>query len=202
MKLHKTHLSGKKLDNSKQIFIVIKPFYLRHILNNKIESSESSKNRNKKKCKINIKVNIIAWLVEVFCGTMMALDYLVIGNRSIAFTGLTQILIMLSFFILMPCIYLINSSEGLNIIVDKSWGDAFGRLFKQNKENAKTNSQRNQVGQPAPPFESPKPRISVISNTKKEYSNEPNIGENSKVINKKENQLQIPSRRQRVIAWN
>ena len=55
---------------------------------------------------------------------------------------------MLSFFVLIPCTYLINCSEGLNTIVDKGWQVALGRLFKSNKETDDAPSRKNQAKEP------------------------------------------------------
>ena len=125
-------------------------FVFRTILNEKLSSSfaKQTRNRHKQICQVNIKVNVIVWLVEASSGVIMSLDFLIIGSRSNAITGLLRVFTMLSFFVLIPCTYLINCSEGVNIIVDKGWQVALGRLFKPNKETDDALSIKNQAKEP------------------------------------------------------
>jgi hypothetical protein len=77
---------------------------------------------------VNIKVNIVVWLVE-FLGCMtMAIDFLVIGSRSNAITGLLKLLTMLVYFIVLPSTFLVNCSAGINTIVDENWLTAITRI--------------------------------------------------------------------------
>ena len=83
---------------------------------------------------MNIKVNVVVWFVEVSSGIFMALDFLIFGNRNNAVTGLLRVFIMFSFFVMIPCTYLIKWSDGVNTIVDNGWWNAVERLFKPKKK--------------------------------------------------------------------
>ena len=114
------------------MYVAKRNLFFRYLLNEKLKSSFSkiTKNRHKEICKVNIKVNVIVWLVEVSSGIFMSLDFLILGNRNNAITGLLRVFILLSFFVLVPCTYLIKWSEGVNTIVDKGWWSAIERIFK------------------------------------------------------------------------
>ena len=143
---------------------------LRRLLNDikKTGLCSRSKNRRAQICQVNIKVNFLSWIVE-FLGCMtIALNFLVIGNRSNAMTGLIVILTMSVYMVILPCTFLINSSAGINTIVDQSWFDAISRIFKPVQESdPNAPSRRNkEEKKDAKETQSPKlPPIYTISKT-------------------------------------
>ena len=114
----------------------IEILHFRNLQNPKVWSSlsEYSKNRRFQICQVCIKVNFIAWLVE-FCGCLtIAIDLLLVGSTYPFASAILRNLTIMCFFILLPCTYLINSSEGINAIVDSTWRDALLRLFMSSEE--------------------------------------------------------------------
>ena len=111
-------------------------FAFRHLLNDMSKKvlSERFINRRAKICQINIKVNFISWVVE-FLGCMtMALNFLVIGTKNNELAGFVKTITMLVFFVILPCTFLVNSSAGINTIVDDSWFNAMSRLINPVQE--------------------------------------------------------------------
>ena len=105
--------------------------------------SERFINRRTKICQITIKVNFISWIVE-FLGCMtIALNFLVIGSKNNELTGLLKILTMLVFIVILPCTFLVNSSAGINTIVDHSWVNAISRLFDPVREPEEVRIQKD-----------------------------------------------------------
>ena len=120
-------------------------FLFRHLLNDMSKKSLSERfiNRRTKICQINIKVNFISWIVE-FLGCMtIALNFLVIGSKNNELTGLLKILTMLVFIVILPCTFLVNSSAGINTIVDHSWVNAISRLFNPVQESEEVRIQND-----------------------------------------------------------
>ena len=108
--------------------------------------SERFINRRKKICQINIKVNFISWIVE-FLGCMtIALNFLVIGSKNNELTGLLKIFTMIVFMVILPCTFLVNSSAGINTIVDHSWVNAISRLFNPVQESEEVRIQKDVRG--------------------------------------------------------
>ena len=106
--------------------------HFRELLDEKLKFvlSEYHRNRRTQISQVNIKTNFIAWLVE-FLGCMtIGLDFLVFGNRSDVISDLLETLTLLCFFVLLPSAFLINSSAGINTIVDYSWAGVFTKIYK------------------------------------------------------------------------
>ena len=97
--------------------------------------SERFINRRAKICQTNIKVNFLSWLVEFLGCLFIALDILVVGNRNNSLSGLMKILTMLVYLLILPLTFLVNSSSGINTIVDQSWRNAISRLLKPIQES-------------------------------------------------------------------
>ena len=97
--------------------------------------SERFTNRRAKICQTNIKVNFLSWLVEFLGCFFIALDILVVGNRNNSLSGLMKVLTMLVYLLILPLTFLVNSSSGINTIVDQSWLNAISRLLKPIKES-------------------------------------------------------------------
>ena len=95
--------------------------------------SEQYRSRRARLCQVNIRVNLIVWLVEFFGCMTMAIDFLLIGSRRPLATALLGTLTLLCYFILLPFTFLINCSTGINKIVDENWVDALVVHFKSDK---------------------------------------------------------------------
>ena len=110
----------------------IKFLHFRNSENPKVWTSlsEYHKNRRSQICQVRIKVNIIAWLVEFSGCLTVAIHLLLVGSRTSAVSGILDNVTLMCFFILLPCTFVIYSSEGINTIVDNNWGDALKRLFE------------------------------------------------------------------------
>ena len=65
----------------------------------------------------------------------MALNFLVIGTKNNELAGFVKTITMLVFFVILPCTFLVNSSAGINTIVDHSWVNAISRLFNPVQES-------------------------------------------------------------------
>ena len=138
-------------------------------------------NRRKRICQVNIKVNLIVWLVE-FSGCMtLAIDFLLVGSRNNIVTGILGNLSIICFFILLPCTFLINCSSGVNKITDNSWFIAVTKNFNpSSNENEEVpvsrpeNNSSNTLNKPLPSVKS-----------------EPNAGsEDNRSENKVSNQIE------------
>ena len=101
------------------------------------------KTRRAQICQVNIKVNVIVWLVEFFGYATMAIDFLVVGSRSNAITGLLKILTMFVYFVVLPCTFLVNCSAGINTIVDENWFVAIARIFNPAQQKDKKTSPKS-----------------------------------------------------------
>ena len=119
----------------------------RSLLNNMSNTglAERCRNRRAQICQVNIKVNFVVWLVEFFGCMTMAIDFLVIGSRSNAITGLLKILTMLVYFIVLPCTFLVNCSAGINTIVDENWFTAITRIVNPIQEKDQKKSPRRRA---------------------------------------------------------
>lgn len=157
-------------------------------------------------CQANIKVTIIVWLVE-FLGCMtLALEFFVIGSRSNAITGLLRTLTMLIYFVVMPCTFLINCSEGKNTIVDNNWREALAGIFKSTKEG---DQRRSQISSSDDKIEAPK-RSSHKNSSAKFITSNAKVANDDGVVNDSNKQnkgaqnktvASPPMKRQRKEAW-
>ena len=128
----------------KFVYMVTLAFNIfRHLLDDKLKDvlSEQFRNRRARLCQVNIKVNLIVWLVEFFGCMTLAIDFLLVGSRSSLATATLGTLTVLLYFILLPFTFLINCSRGINTIVDKNWTDAIKTHFKANKDIDEARSQ-------------------------------------------------------------
>ena len=108
------------------------------MLNDKTRELLSDRARNRRAviCQVNIKVTFIVWLVEFFGCMTMAIDFLVIGSRSNALTGLLRTLTILAYFVLLPFTFLVNCHETKEAILDSSWRTALEGIFKSSKKDS------------------------------------------------------------------
>ena len=117
-------------------FICVLIFRL--LLNDKVRDilSDRAKKRRAEICQVNIKVTFIVWLVEFFGCMTMAIDFLVVGSRSNALTGLLRTLTILAYFVLLPVTFLVNCHETKEAIMDSSWRTALEGIFKSSKKDS------------------------------------------------------------------
>ena len=108
--------------------------------------SEQYRSRRARLCQVNIKVNLIVWLVEFFGCMTMAIDFLLIGSRRPLVTAMLGTLTLLCYFILLPFTFLINCSTGINKIVDENWVDALVVHFKSDKCTDDNKSREKESG--------------------------------------------------------
>ena len=101
--------------------------------------SEKTKNRRAKLCQINIKVTFMVWLAEFFGCMTMAIDFLIIGSQDNAVTGILRTLTMLTYFVLLPLTFFLNSSEAKDTIIDYSWKVALSGVLKTKVKDEKEN---------------------------------------------------------------
>ena len=161
--------------------------------------SERFINRRTKICQINIKVNFISWIVE-FLGCMtIALNFLIIGSNNNELTGLLKILTMLVFIVILPCTFLVNSSAGINTIVDHSWVDAFSRLFNPVQASEEVRIQKDLRGRREAAQHPPENRSSSRKTISKKV--EPRPLENQPAENKANVLQRTASKRKIKIAW-
>ena len=93
----------------------------------------------------------MVWLAE-FLGCMtMAIDFLIIGGRNNAVTGLLRTLTMLTYFVLLPLTLLFNCSETKDAIIDHSWKIALTGIFKSKKKEKKVERSENTIETPTKP---------------------------------------------------
>ena len=102
--------------------------------------SEKTKNRRAKLCQINIKVTFMVWLAEFFGCMTMAIDFLIIGSQNNAVTGILRTLTMLTYFVLLPLTFFLNSSEAKDTIIDYSWKIALSGVLKTKVKIEKDNA--------------------------------------------------------------
>ena len=134
--------------------------------------SEQYRNRRARLCQVNIKVNLIVWLVEFFGCMTMAIDFLLIGSRRPLATALLGTLTLLCYFILLPFTFLINCSTGINKIVDENWVDALMVHFKSDEFSDDGKSRGKQSGLVKNSRTSQANPISTSSKAKVESENE------------------------------
>ena len=77
------------------------------------------------------------WLAEFFGCMTMAIDFLIIGSQNNAITGILRTLTMLTYFVLLPLTFFLNSSEAKDTIIDYSWRIALSGVLKTKAKNEK-----------------------------------------------------------------
>ena len=72
----------------------------------------------------------MVWLAEFFGCMTMAIDFLIIGSQNNAVTGILRTLTMLTYFVLLPLTFFLNSAETKDTIIDYSWKIALSGVLK------------------------------------------------------------------------
>ena len=89
---------------------------------------DSSLQRRRRVNNVNMKTTFICWLVE-FAGSFLCIfGPFITGHRNVGW-GIIQVLILMVYFILLPCTYLMNSSETKNKIADFNWVSGVSVVF-------------------------------------------------------------------------
>ena len=161
--------------------------------------SERFMNRRTQICKVSIKVNFLSWIVEFLGCFTIALDIMVVGNRNNAMSGMLKILTMLVYLVILPGTFLVNSSAGINAIVDQSWFDAIFKVLQPAQEKvSETADPRNIDEERASQGESNEPVSNVPTISQSIATNSFALTEPSKT---KENVEERYLRRNIKIAW-
>ena len=92
--------------------------------------SDNSKARRRKLNNVNIKVTFIAWLIEFIGSFVPALILKIVGHEQVGISA-GEILRSSIYFVLLPLVYLINSSDLKAAIVDESWFHAIRGIFNR-----------------------------------------------------------------------
>ena len=72
----------------------------------------------------------MVWLAEFFGCMTMAIDFLIIGSQNNAVTGILRTLTMLTYFVLLPLTFFLNSAETKDTIIDYGWKIALSGVLK------------------------------------------------------------------------
>ena len=161
--------------------------------------SERFMNRRKQICKVSIKVNFLSWIVEFLGCFTIALDIMVVGSRNNAISGMLKILTMLVYLVILPGTFLVNSSAGINAIVDQSWFDAIFKVLQPAQENdSETSDQRNFNEERAPQAELNEPASNIPTISQRIAANSFALTEPSKTTQNVEERY---LRRNIKIAW-
>jgi len=83
--------------------------------------SKSSKARRHRRNLLNIQITTLAWLVEFLGFYTFLIGSFVLGHTNTSVTFVLQILSAILNFILLPCIFLISSSQFKGMIVESNW---------------------------------------------------------------------------------
>ena len=83
--------------------------------------SKSSKARRHRRNLLNIQITTLAWFIEFLGFYSFLLGSFILGHTNTSVTFLLQVLTTILNFILLPCIFLISSSQFKAIIADSNW---------------------------------------------------------------------------------
>ena len=92
--------------------------------------SDSSKARRNRRNSLNIQIAFLAWLVEFLGFFLTVLGSHILGHKDSVVTMIMQILSMIIFMIILPCIILINSEYVKTEIVESNWYLSFLALVR------------------------------------------------------------------------
>ena len=92
--------------------------------------SEKSKVRRRKIMEVNIKVTFILWLTE-FVVSILLLSVPNISGHGQAGSAAGMIFVVPFYFVLLPFLYLVNSSDVKLTIAEESWFRAIRGIFNR-----------------------------------------------------------------------
>ena len=90
---------------------------------------ESVKARRHRRSMANLQITFLAWLTEVVGFLIIFLGTFVLGHENNHVNSLMQLLTLVVYFNILPCIYLVNDSQVLSQIIDTSWYNSFLDIF-------------------------------------------------------------------------
>ena len=92
--------------------------------------SDKRKARRRKRTEVNIKVTIIVWLLEVVGSIILMFSPKVFAHGQVG-TATGVVFVILFYFVLLPCAYLINSDDIKKAIMEDGWFFAIRGIFNR-----------------------------------------------------------------------
>ena len=86
---------------------------------------DSSKIRRHRRIVVNLQITFLAWLVEVFGFFLIFLGTFILGHENNVVNLSMQLLTVIVYFNIMPCIFLINDSDVKAQIIESDWYNRF-----------------------------------------------------------------------------
>ena len=105
--------------------------------------SDSSKARRHRRNVVNLQITFLAWLIEVFGFFIIFLGTFILGHENNVVNFSMQLLTMMVYFNILPCIFLINDSDVKGQIIESNWYNTILNIFNwqytipTDKEDAK-----------------------------------------------------------------
>jgi hypothetical protein len=90
--------------------------------------SDSSKARRHRRNVINLQITFLAWLIEVFGFLIIFLGTFILGHENNVVNLSMQLLTLIVYFNILPCIFLINDFDVKGQIIDSNWYNRFLRI--------------------------------------------------------------------------
>jgi hypothetical protein len=87
--------------------------------------SDSSKARRHRRNVVNLQITFLTWLIEVFGFLLIFLGTFILGHENNVVNSSMQLLTMIIYFNILPCIFLINDSAVKAQIIESNWYNRF-----------------------------------------------------------------------------
>ena len=105
-------------------------------------SAQRKKNRTKR-ININVKINVIAYLAEVFGGLVaISLAFLPSLTNTENSNGYIYITIMILYGNIIPSCYLMNNTNFKSLVMDNGWIAAMATVYSTNRDQIKTTTEQ------------------------------------------------------------
>ena len=92
--------------------------------------SDSSKARRHRRNVVNPQITFLAWLTEVFGFLIIFLWTFILGHENNVVNFSMQLLSLIVYFNILPCIFLINDSNVKGQIIQSNWYNRFLNITK------------------------------------------------------------------------
>ena len=99
--------------------------------------SDSNKDIRHRRHLLNIQITFLGWLTEFIGFFMIFLGSFIIGHGIVALTLTLQLLTFIAFYIIVPCVYLVNESDFKAKFAESPLYFNFLKFFKSEKVNPK-----------------------------------------------------------------
>ena len=99
--------------------------------------SDSNKDIRHRRHLLNIHITFLGWLTEFLGFFMIFLGSVIIGHGNVAITLTLQLLTFIAFFVIVPCVYLINEPDFKASFAESQLYFDFLKLFKSEKADPK-----------------------------------------------------------------